>query len=48
VKLGMVAQVGYAGLGHVVADGVVHRGLLGVAWWACFPRIWLIGTSFPV
>jgi hypothetical protein len=30
----VLAQGGYAGLGQVVADGVVHRGLLGVAWWA--------------
>jgi len=36
VTLGVVAQAGYAGLGHVVADGVVHRCLLGVAWWAVF------------
>jgi len=30
VSLGVVAQVGCAGLRQVVADGVVHRGLLGV------------------
>jgi hypothetical protein len=31
-----VAQVGYAGLGQVVADGVVHGNLLGVAGGRCF------------
>jgi hypothetical protein len=41
----MAAQVGYVGLGQVAADGVVHRGLLGVTWWALFPRIRLIDTS---
>ena len=30
--LGVLAQVGYVGLGQVVADGLVHRGLLGMAW----------------
>jgi hypothetical protein len=38
----VVTQAGHAALGQVVADGVVHRGLLGVAWWALFPRIQLI------
>jgi len=48
VTLGLAAQVGYAGLGQVVAAGVVHRGLLGVAMWALCPRIRLIDTSFLV
>jgi hypothetical protein len=30
------AQVGYADASYVVADGGVHRGLLGGAWWAVF------------
>jgi hypothetical protein len=29
VMLGVLAQVGYAGLGQVVAGGGVHRGFLG-------------------
>jgi hypothetical protein len=32
--LPLVARVGYTGLGQAVADGGVHRGLLGVALWA--------------
>ena len=40
-----MAQVG---LGQVVAEAGVHRGLLGVAWWAWFPRMRLIHTSLPV
>jgi hypothetical protein len=33
VPLGALAQLGYASLGKLVADGVVHRGLPGVASW---------------
>jgi hypothetical protein len=44
----VVAQAGHPGVRQVVADGVVHRGLVGVARWALFPRIRLIGTSLPV
>jgi len=36
--LGVLAQVGYAGMGQLVADGGMHRGLLGVAWWRHLPR----------
>ena len=32
VPLGMQAQVGCAGLGELVTDGVMHRNLLGVVW----------------
>jgi hypothetical protein len=32
----VLAQLGGAGLGQVVADGVLHDGLLGAAWWALF------------
>jgi hypothetical protein len=48
VALGVAAQLGYAGLRQVVGHGGVHRGLLGMAWWAVFPRMRLIGTSLPV
>jgi hypothetical protein len=47
VPLGLVVQVGYAGLSQVVADGV-HRGLLGVAWWALLSSRQLVDTSLPV
>jgi hypothetical protein len=48
VALGAVTQARYAGLGQVVADDMVHRGLLGMVWWVLVPRIRLIDTSLPV